>query len=222
MCCQCIEQRLIGRRVRLPLIIDIHKNAATKIVCPESIYDEPREQRIVRCRHPIGEDLPAVQRAAEIRRFSAQRSRRNRLFFPGCQELVFEVFSFNGHQVGALGRDAGEKTAEGVEITRIPAFRGMLVALRAAETDPQKQLADRRTKLLTQRLVNGYRAGSGDRSFGRQYIAHELVIGHILTELLPQPPINRDRILRTDSYRVDFENIRPAHRPVDCILVPLK
>ena len=222
MCCQCIQQRLIGRRVRLPLIIDIHKNATTKIVCPESIYDEPREQRIVRSRHPIDEDLPAVQSAAEIRRFGAQGSRWYGFFFARRQELVFEIFSRNRYQIGALGRDAGEKTTEGVEITRIPSFRGMLVALRAAETNPQKQLAHRRTELLTQRLVNGYRAGSGDRPLGSQYIAYELVIGHSRTELLPQPPTNRDRILGADTCRVDFENIGPAHRPVDCILVSLK
>ena len=140
---QCIEQFLIHRRVSGSQIIDRFNKAMAKIMGPNAIGCRTRKVRIGRMKHPVGKRLAAVGQIGG-NGSTAQGPCRYQHLGP----RVFQVYRRPcNNRLGSVWQnlltDAGKESRKRDIVVLPPLFRGMMMALRAFNPHPQKQLAHR-------------------------------------------------------------------------------
>ena len=116
---------------------------------PETVGDHPREERVVRCCHPVGQCLAAMSHCLGRQWWASQSGggdefARTRMFL--ILASLVEYFSASGGT--SLACNSGEKPAECGIIGLGPFFKRVMVALRAFDTHTQEDLANTANQFL--------------------------------------------------------------------------
>ena len=215
---QLVEQHSIRWRVRIPKIVDGIDDALADHVVPKAVDDRPREVRIVRSDEPLNELLSPIFVGAEFAERFSERDGGNVLIghrmpdFGSAVEkhdlvITHELLAFEFHP-----REVGGKS---VVVSLSDRFKRMVVALRAADADPEKQLRHHLGRVfrragnpmkIRRRPVQGV-AETGERLPGK------LVERSIVLEAVDQVAMKTVDATLADRDIAAAHDVRPFHRP---------
>ena len=215
---QLVEQHSIRWRVRIPKIVDGIDDALADHVVPQSVDDRSGEVRISRAGEPLDKFFAAVVVRAEFAWRCAERDRRDVLIrdrvpdFRSAVEIhdlviAHELLAFEFHP-----REVGGKS---VVVSLSDRFERVVVALRAADADPEKQ--------LRHRLGRVFRRAGNPMKIRRWPVQRVAETGECLPGKLVERPIVLKAVDQVAMKTVDAtfadrdiaaaHDVRPFHRP---------
>ena len=123
-----------------------------------------------------------------------------------------------------LCADPGEVGGQAVEVVLAPDLERMMMALGAFQPDAEEQLADDRRDLVGRAAIakERGRAVAPGAPLGRDQLADELVVGHVLAKRVANPGVEGHGRLDAHAIGIGPQQVGPLVGPEVGVLGPIE